>query len=87
VPDANPYETIAGAMQDTHEKLEELGDLKPLIRPWIQDFTATWVPGHIPYRKKEVEDQIRALYDNGVREFLLWNSGNRYTTGVNYLLE
>jgi len=87
VPDANPYETIAGAMRDTREKLAELGDEKPVVRPWIQDFTATWVPGHIPYRKEEVEAQIRALYDHGVREFLIWSPTNRYTTGVNYLLK
>jgi hypothetical protein len=87
VPDAEPYRTIDGAMKDTHEKLSELGDLKPIIRPWIQDFTATWVKGHIKYGKAEVEAQIRALADNGIEEFLLWNAGNVYTEGVNYDLE
>lgn len=87
VPDAEPYRTIDGAMKDTHEKLSELGELKPIIRPWIQDFTATWVRGHIKYGKAEVEAQIRALADNGIEEFLLWNAGNVYTEGVNYDLE
>lgn len=86
VPDANPYVTINGAMVDTHEKLEPLVETneKPIIRPWIQDFTATWVKGHIKYGKHEIEEQIRALNDNGIHEFLLWNASNRYTKGVDY---
>lgn len=77
VPDARPYTTIFGAMIDTHKKLEEIKEIKPVIRPWIQDFTASWVDGYIPYGKHEVEEQIRALHDTGIDEFLLWNSGNR----------
>lgn len=86
VPDAAPYVTINGASVDTNKKLEYLDKLKfkPIIRPWIQDFTATWVKGHIKYGKKEIEEQIRALKDNGVEEFLLWNASNNYTSGVNY---
>jgi len=84
IPDAQPYATINGATKDSHKKLEPLQSLKPIIRPWIQDFTATWVPGHIKYGKKEVEEQIRALKDNGVDEFLLWNAVNTYTPNVDY---
>jgi len=85
-PDKEPYATIKGAMEDTHEKLEPLGGMKPIIRPWIQDFTATWLgKGHyIPYGKAEVEAQIRALADTGIEEFMLWNAGNKYTAGVQY---
>ena len=71
-------------MMDTHKKLEEIAEVKPIIRPWIQDFTAKWVPGYIRYGMKEIEEQIRALHDAGIEEFLLWNSGNVYTEGVNY---
>jgi hypothetical protein len=87
VPDAAPYATIDGAMKDTLEKLSTLGDTKPTIRPWIQDFTASWIPGHIRYGKREVEAQIKAMYDNGIYEFLLWNAGNTYTQQVNYDLK
>ncbi|TBL81298.1 putative glycoside hydrolase [Paenibacillus thalictri] len=79
VPDAAPYATINGAMKDTHKKLDPIEALKPVVRPWLQDFTATWVPGYIKYGKKEVDEQIRALHDNGVEEFLLWNAGNSYS--------
>ncbi|HEY2494099.1 MAG TPA: putative glycoside hydrolase [Paenibacillus sp.] len=85
-PDMEPYKTIKGSMVDTHKKLDPLGDQKPIIRPWIQDFTASWLgSGHYTkYGKKEVEEQIRALKDMQVDEFLLWNASNRYTKGVNY---
>lgn len=87
IPDAEPYKTINGAMMDTQEKLKEIGELKPIIRPWIQDFTATWVKGHISYGKEEVEAQIQAMKDNQIDEFLLWNSSNRYTPHVDYDLD
>jgi hypothetical protein len=85
-PDKAPYQTIKGAVQDTQTKLAELGDKQPIIRPWIQDFTASWLgSGHyIKYGKHEVEEQIRALKEMKVDEFLLWNASNRYTSGVDY---
>ncbi|MUG85289.1 GTP-binding protein [Paenibacillus timonensis] len=85
-PDKAPYQTIKGAVQDTQTKLSELGEKQPIIRPWIQDFTASWLgSGHyIKYGKHEVEEQIRALKEMKVDEFLLWNASNRYTSGVAY---
>lgn len=73
-------------MKDTHKKLDPTKDLKPVIRPWIQDFTASWLGnGHyIKYGKKQVEDQIRAMKDMDVHEYLLWNASNRYSSGVQY---
>ncbi|WP_458126236.1 putative glycoside hydrolase [Paenibacillus sp. Z3-2] len=85
-PDKDPYTTIKGSMVDTHKKLDSTKELKPVIRPWIQDFTASWLgSGHyIKYGKKQVEDQIRAMKDMDVHEYLLWNASNRYTSGVQY---
>ncbi|MFK7696721.1 putative glycoside hydrolase [Paenibacillus sp. HJGM_3] len=84
VPDAAPYATIHGAMHDTLAKIGPLEALKPIVRPWLQDFTASWVQGYIKYGKHEVEEQLRALHDSGIEEFLLWNAGNSYTPGVDY---
>jgi hypothetical protein len=85
-PDRSPYETIKGAMLDTHKKLDPTLGLKPIIRPWIQDFTASWLgAGHyMKYGKAEVEAQIKALQDTGIHEYLLWNAGNKYSPGVTY---
>lgn len=85
-PDKNPYATIKGSMEDTLKKLKPLGDQTPIIRPWIQDFTASWLgSGHYTqYGAKEVNDQIRAMHEKGIDEYLLWNAGNRYTANANY---
>jgi hypothetical protein len=85
-PDRAPYATIKGAMVDTHKKLDPLGKQKPIIRPWIQDFTASWLgKGHYTkYGMAEVQAQIKALQDSGVNEYLLWNAGNKYSPGVKY---
>lgn len=85
-PDKEPYLTVKGAMEDTHEKLAPIADVKPVIRPWIQDFTASWLGKgrYIKYGKAEVEAQIQAMRDTGVEEYLLWNAGNKYTPNVNY---
>ncbi|MDU7472579.1 MAG: putative glycoside hydrolase [Paenibacillus macerans] len=85
-PDKAPYQTIKGAIKDTQDKLAPLGEEQPIVRPWIQDFTASWLgKGHyIKYGKHEVEEQIRALRDMNVDEYLLWNASNRYTEGVSY---
>lgn len=78
VPDAFPYETVYGCTEDAIERNENI--LTPAtIRPWIQDFTAPWVKGHIRYGAKEVELQIKALEDLGINEYILWNAGNRYS--------
>lgn len=85
-PDKSPYDTIKGAMVDTHKKLDSTKDIKPIIRPWIQDFTASWLGSgnFTKYGKTEVEAQIKALQDTGVKEYLLWNAGNKYTPDVTY---
>lgn len=85
-PDKSPYATIKGSMLDTHKKLDPIGSYKPIIRPWIQDFTASWLgKGHyMPYGKTEVEAQIKALHDTGIHEYLLWNANNRYSEDVKF---
>ncbi|RPF52105.1 putative glycoside hydrolase [Aquisalibacillus elongatus] len=85
-PDTEPYRLIDEYIQEESELLEQLDD-GPISRPWIQDFTASWLysPGQsFTYGPKQVQDQIDALYDNGVYEYLLWDAGNTYTEGVDY---
>lgn len=78
VPDAYPYETIYHSTKDSVARNKNI-ETPASIRPWIQDFTAPWVKGHIKYEDKQVEAQIKALEENGVKEYLLWNAGNRYS--------
>ncbi|MUK90579.1 GTP-binding protein [Ornithinibacillus sp. L9] len=88
IPDKEPYR-----LTDEYAKVENevLGKLenRPVSRPWIQDFEAPWIYSGTgvsvqQYGKEEVEAQIRALQDNGINEFLIWNAGNTYTENVDY---
>lgn len=77
-PDAKPYETVYKSTYDAIKRNENL-ETPAIIRPWIQDFTATWVKGHIRYGKEEVKAQIKALNDLGIEEYMLWNAANKYS--------
>ncbi len=52
---------------------------RAVVRPWLQAFTATWVPGHISYNGTQIREQIQAVYDAGYEEWILWNATNRYS--------
>ena len=80
VPDAAPYETILAAMQGSQEELQGIPETeRAVVRPWLQAFTATWVPGHISYNGPQIREQIQAVYDAGYEEWILWNAANRYS--------
>ncbi|MHA6258453.1 putative glycoside hydrolase [Sporosarcina sp. CAU 1771] len=84
-PDLEPYKLVAEYAKVENEVLGALEN-PPVSRPWIQDFTASWLGSgnYLKYGKNEVEAQIKGLKDNGIDEYLLWNAGNRYSPGVNY---
>lgn len=85
-PDREPYRLVQEYAKVENEKLAELKN-KPISRPWIQDFTASWLGkgNYIKYGAKEVEAQIKALNEAGIWEYLIWNANNNYSAGVNYL--
>lgn len=83
-PDMQPYTIISGAMKDAVAKNKALsargeGTRPARIRPWYQDFTATWVKPHQVYGSQQVQEQIKAGRDHGIEEFLLWNPSGKYT--------
>ncbi|WP_246938608.1 putative glycoside hydrolase [Bacillus pinisoli] len=84
-PDLEPYRLVSEYAKVEKEKLSQLSN-PPLSRPWIQDFTASYLGAgnYRKYGKAEIEAQIKALNENGVNEFLLWNAGNSYTSNVDY---
>lgn len=82
-PDLHPYKLTSEYIKAEKKKLAKLED-PPTSRPWIQDFTASWLAHYQPYGKAEVEAQIRALNEKGVNEFLIWDASNSYTPNVDY---
>lgn len=84
-PDLEPYETVFRYAEKEKEKLFRM-DEPPLSRPWIQDFTASYLGdgNYQVYGKEQIEAQIRALNESGIDEFLLWNASNKYTDNVDY---
>lgn len=89
IPDLEPYNIVNNYAEIELEVLEELGEDAPITRPWLQDFTASYLGGgnYKNYGAQEVTDQIKALADNGVHEYLLWNAGNTYSEGATYTFE
>lgn len=87
-PDLEPYKLVSEYMKVENDVLGKL-DTPPQSRPWLQDFTASYLGAgnYREYGRAEIEAQIRALKEAGVNEFLLWDAGNTYTRGVNYDLE
>lgn len=80
-PDIHPYETICAALQDSRKELYFAGqgaEHIATVRPWLQDFTATWLANHITYGGPEVRAQIQATYDCGYDEWLLWDASCKY---------
>ena len=80
-PDLQPYETIRAALQASSERLSVIpeGTKKAEVRPWLQDFTATWLSSHQSYGPEQIRQQIQAVYDSGSTEWLLWNAKCSYT--------
>ncbi|WP_230633013.1 putative glycoside hydrolase [Paenibacillus athensensis] len=81
-PDLQPYAIIRKAVMDGKAKNDQLGQASVRaadIRPWLQDFTATWIKPHKKYGTADVREQIKAAREQGVDQFLLWNSTSTYT--------
>jgi hypothetical protein len=69
-PDLHPYQIITQAMQDG---LARIKNTKVKFRPWLQDFNLG-----SKYGRQQIQAQIKALKDNGITEYLMWNPGNHY---------
>jgi len=72
LPESKPYETVSNSLKYARQKISP-ADWKKM-RPYLQDFSLK-----IPYRTKEVQDQIRACYEWHIDSWLLWNPRCVYT--------
>lgn len=82
-PDLHPYELVYNAMQDSKKVLSTIPDdeNKAIVRPWLQDFTASWLRHYQTYGPEQLREQINAVYESGYGEWLLWNAAISYSEG------
>jgi len=74
LPDAHPYEVVRIAMEDGVQRSRLLtGRRTAGVEPWLQAFTADYLPGHATYTAGSVRNQIQATYDAGLKGWILWN--------------
>ena len=80
-PDTQPYDTIHAALLKSKQDLAltKADGRQAIVRPWLQDFTASYLKHYIKYGPKEVRAQIQAVYDAGYDEWILWSASNKYT--------
>ena len=73
-PNANPYDVLDHALTDGLARNRNVAHAAEIV-PWYQDFTL----GAPHYGVKQLRAQMQAGYDNGVRSWMLWNPGSKYT--------
>ena len=83
-PDLDPYGVIKNTLLKGKERLSKVDGHKPIVRTYMQDFTATWIgKGNWQYYEDEqVKQQIKAVYDAGYEEWFLWDPMNKYREGA-----
>lgn len=84
-PDKQPYPVILGALQGSQAELKQYareGVQQAVVRPWLQDFTASYLDHYIRYGDEQVRAQIQAVYDAGYDEWILWNASCNYHFGA-----
>ena len=63
------------------QELMDPDGIRGTVRPWLQDFTASYLPRYIPYGPTQVREQIQAVYDAGYEEWILWSAAGNYHYG------
>ena len=79
-PDLKPYDVVYNALVKIRSKISEYDYYRADVRPYIQGFTASYLPQgyYQEYGVEEYKQQIKAVYDAGYREWIFWNSSNKY---------
>lgn len=81
VPDLKPYEAVKGALDTSRNTVEKTRDETMhygKVRPWLQGFTANYLTEYKTYDVAEYIEQIKAVEDSGIKEWLFWHPGGVY---------
>jgi hypothetical protein len=77
-PNAEPYRVVRAAMDSAVVRMHRTGSAIATVRPWLQAFTQ----GSTVYGPQQIRDQIRAVEDAGLTEWLVWHPESVYPAGV-----
>jgi hypothetical protein len=80
-PDLEPYNVVYNTLLKANARIAKVSDYRAKVRPYLQDFTASWIGAgnYKKYGPEEVRQQIKAVYDAGYEEWILWNSNIKYS--------
>jgi hypothetical protein len=76
-PDNEPFKLLNKYTKDVLKRNSNLKN-PATIETWIQGFSASWVPGFRKYGALELKEQIRALKEEGLYSYLVWNPSSKY---------
>ncbi|MCX8132127.1 MAG: putative glycoside hydrolase [Clostridia bacterium] len=81
-PDLKPYDVVYNTLIEAGKKIAKVQGYKAKMRPYLQDFTATYIKNKKYYQEygiEQIKQQIKAVYDAGYEEWILWDGKNTYT--------
>ncbi|MDD2534454.1 MAG: putative glycoside hydrolase [Eubacteriales bacterium] len=80
-PDFFPYDVMYGTLVTGQKAFEQPG-YQITVMPYLQAFTATYLPDgyYMRYDAAAIREQIRAIEDAGYSEWVCWNSRAVYPT-------
>ena len=86
IPDLDPYGVVYNSLAKCRDRIGQVEGYKARVRPYLQDFTATWLKSkdgktkyYQEYGPEQVRQQIQAVYDAGYEEWILWDARNMYS--------
>ena len=84
-PDKQPYDIVSQYMKIENGYFKDLNP-SPTSRPWIQAFTADYLgEGNFQlYTADVISQEIKALKEAGIKEYLLWNAASQYSTEIEF---
>ena len=80
-PDLYPYDVMLASIYHGEDAFYQTGYCT--VRPYVQAFTAAYIGAgnYQEYGYEQINDQIRAIQDAGLEEYILWNAGAVYPEG------
>lgn len=79
-PDLEPYNVVYQSLLKGKDKISKIEGYKATMRPYLQAFTASYLPRgyYQTYGPEQIRQQMKAVYDAGYEEWILWDPRNNY---------